>query len=100
MATRKPDIAALVNQSMEGRSFTPSGETTETVPGPEPTTGAARFKKIPKQAITVRFDEGDYQTLQRIAAYKGSTAASLVREAVKELIRSMEAKASTLEPSA
>jgi hypothetical protein len=88
MATRKPSIATLVNQSMEGRTLTP----TVTTPQNAEAKPEGKFKKIPKQAITIRFDKGDYETLQRIAAYRGTTAASLVREAVKNLIRNVKAK--------
>jgi hypothetical protein len=87
MATRKPDITALVNQSMEGRTLTPTVTAPQSAGEP-----AKKFQKTPKQAITVRFDDGDYETLQRIAAYRGTTAASLVREAVKTLIRGVKAK--------
>jgi hypothetical protein len=79
MATKKPDIAALVNQSMEGRNLTsaPAAE--------QPRRG--RFKPSPKQAVMIRFDEGDYAILQRIAERKGTKASALIRQAVKEIIR-------------
>jgi predicted transcriptional regulator len=37
--------------------------------------------------VSVRFDEGDYERLQSIAREQGTTAASLVRKAVKTIIR-------------
>ena len=79
MATKKPDIATLVNQSMEGRNLTsaPAAE--------QPQRG--RFKPSPKQAVMIRFDEGDYAILQRIAERKGTKASALIRQAVKEIIR-------------
>ena len=81
MATKKPDIAALVNQSMEGRNIT---STPATEPEPQQ---RERFKPSPKQAVMVRFDEGDYGILQRIAERKGTKASALIRQAVKEIIK-------------
>jgi hypothetical protein len=82
MATKKPDIAALVDQSMEGRNLAsaPAAET-------EPPHPRERFKPTPKQAVMIRFDEGDYAVLQRIAERKGTKASALIRQAVKEIIR-------------
>ena len=37
--------------------------------------------------ISIRFDEGDYEALQHIAREHGTTAASLVRKAVKDIIK-------------
>jgi hypothetical protein len=82
MATKKPDIDALIEHSMTGRNLSPlnAGET--------PAVSAAmRFKKPQKQAITVRFDEGDYQKLQWVAVQKGTSAAALLRQAAKEIIK-------------
>jgi hypothetical protein len=79
MATKKPDIAALVDQSMAGRNLTNS-------PAAEPAQPES-FRKPTRQAITVRFDEGDYQKLQRIAVQKGTSAAALIRQAAKDIIR-------------
>jgi hypothetical protein len=81
MATKKPDIAALVNQSMEGRNLT----STPAAEQEQPPRG--RFKPSPKQAVMIRFDEGDYAILQRIAERKGTKASALIRQAVKEIIR-------------
>ena len=81
MATKKPDIAALVDQSMKGRNIT-STAAPEAAPQPR-----ERFKPSPKQAVMIRFDEGDYGTLQRIAERKGTKASALIRQAVKEIIR-------------
>jgi hypothetical protein len=44
-------------------------------------------KHYKNTVVSVRFDEGDYERLTAIALEKGSTAASLIRAAVKELIR-------------
>jgi hypothetical protein len=44
-------------------------------------------KHYKNTVVSVRFDEGDYERLTAIALERGSTAASLIRAAVKELIR-------------
>jgi 16S rRNA U516 pseudouridylate synthase RsuA-like enzyme len=79
MATKKPNIANLVNQSMEGRNLAGTS-----VPEPHP---RERFKPSPKQTVMIRLDEGDYGILQRIAERKGTKASALIRQAVKEIIR-------------
>jgi hypothetical protein len=80
MATKKPDIAALVNQSMAGRNLA--------APAAKPDDHQReRFKPSPKQAVMIRFDEGDYAALQRIAERNGTKASALIRQAVKEIIR-------------
>lgn len=80
MATKKPTIAALVDQSMEGRALTAPA----VPPAPQ---ARERFKPTPKQAVMIRFDEGDYGILQRIAERKGTKASALIRQAVKEIIK-------------
>jgi hypothetical protein len=80
MATKKLDIDALIDQSMTGRNLTPGSTVSPALPG-------TPFKKPQKEAITVRFDEGDYQKLQRAAVQKGTSAAALLRQAAKEIIR-------------
>jgi|LSQA01.1.fsa_nt_gi hypothetical protein len=83
MATKRPQLADLIDKSMEGRDFPGKPEPVQ----PEPEKSRERFKPNPKQAVVVRFDEGDYATLQRIAERKGTKAAALIRQAVKEIIR-------------
>jgi uncharacterized protein (DUF4415 family) len=83
MATKKSRIGDLIDKSMEGREL--PGEPEPTAPIPE--RSRARFKPNPKQAVVIRLDEGDYGTLQRIAERKGTKAAALIRQAVKEMIR-------------
>jgi 16S rRNA U516 pseudouridylate synthase RsuA-like enzyme len=83
MATKKPSIADLVDKSMEGRSLD-GGKGA----APAQADGSReRFKPSPKQAVVIRLDEGDYGILQRIAERKGTKAAALIRQAVKEMIR-------------
>jgi hypothetical protein len=44
-------------------------------------------KHYKNTVVSIRFDEGDYERLTAIALERGSTAASLVRKAVKDIIR-------------
>jgi hypothetical protein len=78
MATKREDVEDLVRQTMEGRDIAASA------PDPPPRYPA-------KRQIQVRFDCGDYEKLQAIAYRRGTKAAALVREAVKEVIRKAEA---------
>jgi hypothetical protein len=82
MATKKPKLAELIDKSMEGREL--SCEPEASAPLEQ---NRVRFKPTPKQAVVIRFDEGDYGILQRIAERKGTKAAALIRQAVKEIIR-------------
>jgi len=47
--------------------------------------GATKHYK--NTVVSIRFDEGDYERLTAIALERGSTAASLIRAAVKDIIR-------------
>jgi hypothetical protein len=49
-----------------------------------------KFNPPNKRQVQVRFDPGDYEKLQIIAYRKGTKAAALIREAVKEIIRKDE----------
>jgi len=51
---------------------------------------AVKFLPPKKRQIQIRFDPGDYEKLQLIAYRKGTKAAALIREAVKEIIRKDE----------
>jgi hypothetical protein len=83
MATKKPDIAALVDKSMAVRNLAGTPATTAATEG----AGRERFKPAPKQHVMIRLDDGDYRTLQQIAERKGTKAAALIRQAVKDIIR-------------
>jgi hypothetical protein len=83
MATKRPGIAALVDQSMAGRDLASAPAPAETA-APQ---RKERFKPAPKEAVVVRFDVGDYAILQRIAERKGTKASNLIRQAVKEIIK-------------
>jgi hypothetical protein len=67
---------------MEGRDIAASAPA-----GPEE---EGKFSPPNKRQVQVRFDPGDYEKLQRIAYRKGTKAAALIREAVKEIIRKDE----------
>ncbi|MHC6204616.1 hypothetical protein ACYULU_15655 [Breznakiellaceae bacterium SP9] len=85
MATKRPNIGALIDQSMEGRDLSGTlPKAPESRPAPQK---KERFKPSPKEAVLVRFDAGDYAVLQRIAEKKGTKASSLIRQAVKEIIK-------------
>jgi hypothetical protein len=84
MATKKPNLADLVNKSMEGRELSGGPEPAATAPEGK---SRERFKPSPKQTVVIRLDEGDYGILQRIAERKGTKAAVLIRQAVKTMIR-------------
>jgi hypothetical protein len=63
----------------------PTAEAQRTHSGP--TTEA---QQTPREAVKVRFDSGDYDRLKAIAADQGTTAAALVRLAVKQYLRGMK----------
>jgi hypothetical protein len=44
-------------------------------------------KRYKKTVISIRFDDGDYEQLKRIALEQGTTGAALIRKAVKDIIR-------------
>lgn len=90
MASKRADIRAAVHEDMAARDFgggpteevqeRPRGGTTEVQERPNGPTKA-------RGAVKVRLDPGDYSKLQTIAAGQGTTAAALVRLAVKECIK-------------
>ncbi|GHU47562.1 hypothetical protein FACS1894200_03140 [Spirochaetia bacterium] len=85
MATKRPNIGALIDQSMEGRDL--SGTAPATLESNSAPKKKERFKPSPKESVLVRFDVGDYAALQRIAEKRGTKASSLIRQAVKEIIK-------------
>jgi hypothetical protein len=98
MATKREDIEHLISKTMEGRDIAasvPSGSGNDVSEGTLPETSfpqaaplaAGRFDPPVKKQVQIRFDPGDYETLQRIAYRKGTVAAALVRQAVKDIIR-------------
>jgi hypothetical protein len=90
MATKREEkkIENLISQTMEGRDIAASvpvgaGAAPQTVPP----VAQGRFDPPVKKQVQIRFDPGDYEMLQRIAYRKGTVAAALVRQAVKDIIR-------------
>jgi hypothetical protein len=82
MATKREDIEKLISKTMEGRDITAS------VPAEEAQSGVmGPFTPPAKRQVQIRFDPGDYETLQRIAYRKGTKASALIRQAVKDIIR-------------
>ena len=79
MATKRENIDKLVSKSMESRNIASSQA--------EENGKRNRFITPKKQQVQIRFDPGDYETLQRIAYRKGTKAAALVRQVVKEYIK-------------
>jgi 16S rRNA U516 pseudouridylate synthase RsuA-like enzyme len=90
MATKKTDIAALVDKSMVGRNLADDFANADRDGTPVQTADLSqreRFRPAPKQQVMLRLDDGDYRTLQQIAERKGTKAATLIRQAVKDIIR-------------
>jgi hypothetical protein len=49
-----------------------------------------RFKLSPKQAVMIRFDDGDYERLKEIAQDQGTNGTALIRKAVKDIIKAAD----------
>ena len=81
MATKRESIPSLVSKTIEGKNITPN---TPVVTTPKE---KQRFAPPPKRQVQIRFDPGDYEQLQIIAHRKGTTAAALIRETVKQIIK-------------
>jgi len=81
MATkRETPINNLVKKTMEGRNINPT----------KPENGKIdeeNIKPPEKKQITLRLEPEDYTKLKKIAYRRGTNAAALIREAVKEIIR-------------
>ena len=96
MASKRAPIGELVSADMAARSL-PRKDDAEVQETPARPTrdpqethngGTTEVQETPRMApVKVRFDNGDYEALQDIARRTGTTAAALVRKAVKELIR-------------
>jgi hypothetical protein len=93
MATKREEakIENLISKTMEGRDIAasvPAGDGAPPEAAPLAVSQATgRFDPPVKRQVQIRFDPGDYETLQRIAYRKGTVAAALVRQAVKDIIR-------------
>ena len=78
MATKREAISGMINRSVEERNLDPSVELTREPP---------RFVPPQKEKVTLRLDVGDYRKLQRIAAAHGTKASALIRQAIKEILK-------------
>lgn len=88
MATKKSPIAKLADRSMEERTI-PENKAPPSQKASPPSVPhrKERFKPTPKETVLIRLDEGDYGRLQNIAEQKGTKASALIRQAVKEIIK-------------
>jgi hypothetical protein len=68
----------MINQSIEERNLNKE---------PEPVRNPGAFIPPQKEKITLRLDAGDYLALQKIVAEQGTKAGSLIRRAVKDIIK-------------
>jgi hypothetical protein len=84
-------MSEAVKRDMEGRSIGASAAvkgagkagpvTQEVTPVTQKVT-----KSYKKDIVSIRFDEGDYDRIKRIAQDRGTSGAALIRQAVKDLI--------------
>jgi hypothetical protein len=79
VATKRADISSMIKNDMASRTI---GNTSET-----PTLSELKNARKQKEAIKIRLDEGDYAKLQEIAERQGSKASIMIRQAVKQIIR-------------
>jgi len=79
---KKKDIQQAVNQDMKDRNL--NGSLEPKTQGKEKQKSRKSYKC---DMVTIRFDEGEYEELKKIALEQGTTGASLVRKAVKEIIK-------------
>jgi argininosuccinate synthase len=93
MVKKATPLTDAVAQNMDGRSIAaPSVEkdtqqATEASQNTTPVTPSPT-KGYKKNIVSIRFDEGDYERLNAIALEQGTNAPSLIRKAVKEIIKS------------
>lgn len=65
----------------------PTTEVQETHNGGTTEVQQTHNSQIARESKKIRLDVGDYEKLQALATAEGTTAAALIRRAVKELIR-------------
>ena len=108
MVTKRRNLMSAIERNVSGRNLDAAEaerETTEaqkavsmsqhTTVAEEVTKETQKVTKVVKSAtkhykntvVSIRFDEGDYEQLTALALEQGSTAASLIRKAVKDIIR-------------
>jgi len=81
--TRKKTIQDAIAQDMGERSI--GSEKPEHARNAAPVSTG----KYKSHIISIRFDPGDYDKLKQIANDQGTTGASLIRKAVKDIIKSV-----------
>ena len=81
------DALANIMGSAAGVQETHSGGTRDPQETHNGGTADVQKKAAARDPVKVRFDAGDYSKLQDIARREGTTAAALVRKAVKEYLR-------------
>lgn len=93
MVAKRQNVTAAIESDMAGRNIGRASDMDgfEAHKVSETTLEASQvFQKTTKgyknTVVSVRFDEGDYERLKIIAAEQGTTGASLIRKAVKDII--------------
>jgi hypothetical protein len=79
---KKLNLQETIAKNMEERNI---GEPPieQTLPG----VSISDQKKYKCNVASIRFDQGDYEVLRQIALEQGTTAAAMIRKAVKDIIR-------------
>jgi hypothetical protein len=81
MATKRARIADMIKSDMENRSLA-RGEPPDPAAPP-----AARRRPRPLEAVKIRLEQGDYERLQEIADRQGTKASILIRQAIKQILK-------------
>lgn len=98
MATKRTDVADMIKSDMAARTIGGITEVQQTAKSTLSEVQEAAQKGITgtpkrprpvktKEAVKIRLDVGDYALLQEIAEEQGSKASILIRQAVKQIIK-------------
>ena len=93
MIKKNQSLNNVISQDMAGRAIgqptTTTEVTNEVTNVLHNTTNVIQkhTKGYKNNIVSIRFDEGDYEKLQVIAQEQGTNAASLIRKAVKDIIK-------------
>lgn len=105
MITKRQNLMNTIERSVSGRNLGAAETTRQTTPRTSEAREAASVshntmvtqeathvvksttKHYKNTVVSIRFDEGDYERLTALALEQGSTAASFIRKAVKDIIR-------------
>jgi hypothetical protein len=79
---KKLNLQETIAKNMEERNI--GGPPVEQTP---PDISISDQKKYKSNVASIRFDAGDYEKLRFIALEQGTTAAAMIRKAVKDIIR-------------